>query len=134
MRRFLVSFVAVAFFALAASPLMTQGQNQEPKAKFLRVEKKITNSYIVVLADDVESKNVRQMAGDLVSQYSGKIRHVYEAALKGFAVEMSEAEALLLSADPRVKYVEEDGEATGSDIQFSPRPGGSTASTSGTYP
>ncbi|HYP25696.1 MAG TPA: S8 family serine peptidase [Blastocatellia bacterium] len=99
---------------------MTHGQNQEPKGKFLRVEKKIAGHYIVVLVDEVEAKDVRRMADDLVSQYAGKIRHVYKSALKGFSVEMSEGDALMLSADPRVEYVAEDGEASGSDIQFFP--------------
>src|SRR5207249_375854 len=37
---------------------------------------------------------------------------------KGFSVEMTEAEATALSDDPRVEYVEEDGEISVSTTQF----------------
>ncbi|MGI0025963.1 MAG: S8 family serine peptidase, partial [Nitrososphaera sp.] len=44
-----------------------------------------------------------------VSTYRGKVRHTFKDAIKGFAAEMSEAEAIRLSQDPRVDFVEEDG-------------------------
>jgi subtilisin family serine protease len=37
-----------------------------------------------------------------------KVRHRYDAAINGFAAEMTEDEALTLSEDPRVRFVEED--------------------------
>jgi subtilisin family serine protease len=39
---------------------------------------------------------------------AGRLTHVYDAALRGFAAQMTEEEALALSQDPDVLYVEED--------------------------
>jgi subtilisin family serine protease len=120
MPRFFILLFAVAFFAFGASPSMTQGQSQGPKAKLHKVDKKIAGQYIVVLAADVDWKDIRRVADDLTDMYGGKIKHVYKSALKGFSVEISDAAALEMSEDPRVEYVAEDGEVSGSDIQFFP--------------
>ena len=48
----------------------------------------------------------------MAANYKGKIKYVYQDALNGFAVEMSEKEAETLSLDYRVKFVEEDGVVT----------------------
>src|SRR5204863_1498107 len=59
-----------------------------------------------VLEDRVA--DVAGTASDLVKQHSGRTKHIYGKALKGFAAELSEKEAAAVAADPRVKYVEED--------------------------
>src|SRR5258708_27672744 len=53
----------------------------------------------------------------LSSTYGGKVSQIYEQALKGYSVEMSEAQAQALSQDSRVKYVEEDGIMSASTIE-----------------
>jgi subtilisin family serine protease len=58
-------------------------------------------------------------AADLTAVYGGKVHHVYKHALQGFSAQMSEAEALSMSEDPRVKFVEEDGEVRISTVQTS---------------
>jgi subtilisin family serine protease len=74
----------------------------------------IPNNYIVVLDQDATGA-----AGDpglaaadadqvISSTSSGRVKHVYAFAINGFSAEMSEADALALSDDPRVRYVEED--------------------------
>jgi subtilisin family serine protease len=73
----------------------------------------IPNQYIVVL--DVDATGVadnRALAAteavSLTTAFGGAIREVYGHALNGFAAEMSAEEALKLSEDPRVAFVEED--------------------------
>ncbi|HEX8409763.1 MAG TPA: S8 family serine peptidase [Thermoanaerobaculia bacterium] len=104
MKRILLSLLAVtlAFPVLAAGP---------KKAELIKAKgKKVQDAYIVVLEDRVE--DVDAVADDLVYKARGRKDHVYKSALKGFSAKMSEQEALAIASDPRVKYVEEDGEVT----------------------
>ncbi|HEY8184091.1 MAG TPA: S8 family peptidase, partial [Thermoanaerobaculia bacterium] len=97
MKRFLA--VALVLFAV---PLFADG---DKKPKVIRAKKKIPNSYIVVLEDRVD---VDAAAQDLTGLSRGQLKHLYKSALKGFAADMSDDDALRIAADPRVKYVEED--------------------------
>lgn len=71
--------------------------------------KRIPDQYIVVfndkLVDDVEAA-----AADLSSFHKGQKLHVYTKALKGFSIKLNEKRVRELANDPRVAYVEEDGE------------------------
>jgi subtilisin family serine protease len=83
-------------------------------AKFRKNAKKIENNYIVVLDDSVVGERgifsiAPYIASELSTSHRGKIKHLYQHALNGFAVEMSEEDAERLSQDFRVKFVEEDG-------------------------
>jgi subtilisin family serine protease len=75
--------------------------------------KAIPGNYIVVL-DDVAAgepgpaSQAKQVTDVLVSAYGGKVKRHYGNAINGFAAEMTEDEALALSEDPRVQFVEED--------------------------
>ena len=109
MKRFFVAlsvFVALVI-CLAVPNLMTvSGQNSN---KFRRSEKKIKDQYIVVLKDDADSETeairlTRAHGGDRNGGYT------YHRALKGFSVRMSEQQAMRMASDPRVEFVEEDGE------------------------
>jgi subtilisin family serine protease len=87
-----------------AVPLLAAGAK---KTDIIKANKnKIPNSYIVVLESRLD--DVDGVADEMTKQHFGKMKHLYKAALKGFAAEMSEKEAAKLAADPRVKYVEED--------------------------
>jgi subtilisin family serine protease len=73
----------------------------------------IPNQYIVVLDQDAPGPRgqIAEAAGraDALLQSLGRSpSHVYGHAIAGFAAQMTEAEALLLSQDPRVRFVEED--------------------------
>jgi subtilisin family serine protease len=102
--------------ALTLSPAKTSGKND----KFLRSERAIPNRYIVVLNDvpglnpDVEVGNA---VSELAREYPGNVDRMFTHALKGYAAEMSEADALRLSDDPRVKYVEQDAEVEAQSTQ-----------------
>ena len=60
------------------------------------------------------------VADDLAARHRGKVKHVYQHALNGFAVEMSEADAEAMAKDFRVAYVEEDGVMTADATQNNP--------------
>jgi len=110
----LLTLVFLAFNCFLASPVAAQDNGKLKKSK-----RPIPNSYIVVLADDLtdvnnllppilKKKKVKDTADNLTAIYGGKVNRVWEAAIKGFSVEMSEKQAETLSEDGRVKYVEED--------------------------
>ncbi len=106
------------FFTL--SPHQTAGKNDKLK----KSERPIENRYIVVLNDEDEkskfaSTSETEFASrELAGLYGGKIDKQFTSAVKGYSVEMSAEEAEVLSRDPRVKYVEEDGEIEISNVQY----------------
>jgi len=109
MKRTLLSLLVV----LLALPGLAGGVK---KAGLVKAKgKKIDGKYIVVFEDRVT--NVDGLSDDLVVKHRGRKNHVYKAALKGFAADLSEKEALALSQNPFVKYVEEDAEMTISATQ-----------------
>jgi subtilisin family serine protease len=97
-------------FELGQGQLLGQGNGRFHR----HPDKKIPNNYIVVLDQDASAQdaNELQTASDadelILKTRTGRVKHVYAHALKGFAAEMSEEEAIELSKDPRVAYVEED--------------------------
>ena len=81
----------------------------------------IPDRYIVVLNDDAASSpdlpsasglTVAIVAVDMAARYNGTVFFVYESALKGFAIQMTERAAQRLSADKRVAFVEQDSEVS----------------------
>ncbi|WP_405059000.1 S8 family serine peptidase [Kribbella sp. NBC_01505] len=55
----------------------------------------------------VSRATVGAEADVLADRYGGTIRNVYSAALRGFAVKMSEGQARRLAADPKVEFVQQ---------------------------
>ena len=75
----------------------------------------IPGQYIVVFAEDAESRTALGDHAGVLGRAQALTRgtnaipeFVYSAALRGFSARMSEAEAVALSRDPRVAFVEED--------------------------
>jgi len=106
---------------LIASPARSQGN----KNKLRKNSHKIENNYIVVLDEDVVGPRglysiAPYVASELAGTHRGQLKHVYQNALNGFAVEMSPEDAERLSQDFRVKYVEEDGVVTADVTQSNP--------------
>ncbi len=74
------------------------------------------NRYIVVFKDDnfkglgktLSAETLTNMVLEENGINDAEIKHVYETALKGFAVKMDEQEADQLKRDKRIKYVEKD--------------------------
>jgi len=96
-------------------------QGQSATGKFRRIGRPIPNQYIVVLDDKTSVGNVASIAGELARLHGGSVRHIYRYALKGFSVyQLPEAAAIALSLDPRVEFVEEDGEVFAGTTQLNP--------------
>lgn len=69
----------------------------------------LPGDYIVRLRDDIA--DVRSIAESLAGLHKGQLKHIYQFAVKGFAVRnLSDAAAAAIATDPRVLYVEQDQE------------------------
>ena len=66
------------------------------------------STYIVVLEPSVRADRVPEQAQELARDHEGSIGHVYQHALKGFSVDLTEAQAAALARSPRVASVEPD--------------------------
>ena len=75
-------------------------------------ERAIPGRYIVVLNDEQPGAraNVRPMVAELARQFGGRVAHVFEHTIRGFAASMSATAAAALARDPRVRYIEQDSE------------------------
>lgn len=100
--------------ALAACSLVAacaRAPGEPGQAKFLLSEKPVPGRYIVVLRDSVDGGAVEREARAAAKRHGGRVRRHFRSALRGYAIELSEAEARALSSDPLVRYVEEVGAA-----------------------
>jgi len=70
-----------------------------------RSARRIPGRYIVVLESSADTATVATTVRNLKG---ARVRHTYEGGLKGFAVEISDADAQALARDSRVQFVEED--------------------------
>src|SRR5688572_999648 len=65
-------------------------------------ERAIPGQYIVVLKDDQTARTaVRPVVDDLVRQSGGRLTHVFEHTIRGFAASMSATAAAALARHPR---------------------------------
>ena len=118
MRKF-CAFVAALLLGSAAiyfSPLASAQRTR----KVFNSENGIKDQYIVVLRDDVEQltgRDLPDVASEMASTHRGSVKRTYSSALKGFAVEMSASDADELSADPRVKYIEQDARVEAESVE-----------------
>ncbi|HEX5889534.1 MAG TPA: S8 family peptidase [Pyrinomonadaceae bacterium] len=106
-------FAFLVLAGLCATVLFTSPVRSQKKDKIRKSSHKVENNYIVVLNDAVVGEHGRfsiapYVADELALTHKGKLKHVYQNALNGFAVEMSPEDAERLSEDFRVAYVEED--------------------------
>jgi subtilisin family serine protease len=113
MRKFWLPAFAAAFvlFTLSFQTAPTSGKN----SKFIKAENPVPGRYIVALnaPEGYAPETAYQVESDsfqLAGQYGGNLDKVFAHSLKGFSVEMSAKQAYALSQDPRVKFVEEDGQ------------------------
>src|ERR1044072_5571485 len=120
MKKFVTAVVIAAMCAMMFISGAVQGQNSKDKLR--KKEKRVENSYIVVLEDwavgqQGENSAARDIGDNLAAIYHGKVKHGYKNGVRGFSIEIAEADALALSQDARVKYVEEDGIIHGDTTQ-----------------
>ena len=121
-------FLVCCISSLTYLPSKISGQIEKPlrsepsvtvkHEKLFRAERPAVNRYIVVLNDDESLKyDTIEAVSKITSVYGGRAGKIFTNAIRGFAAEMSEDEALAVSRDPRVKFVEEDAEASVSSVQ-----------------
>src|SRR5437868_6518924 len=67
----------------------------------------IQDQYIVVLKDGGAA--VSSVASEQVTASGGRLMHTYERALRGYVVRAKPDALGKLMADPRVKYIQQDG-------------------------
>ena len=125
MKNFLAFLIAIAFLTAAATPWYTKAQNKgfggQQNSKLRKVEKSLPNQYIVVLKDDTKPAVINSLAASLAAAHGGFLKHIYKHSLKGFSITLTETAASELSKDPRVDYVEEDGQMFASQTtQYNP--------------
>jgi subtilisin family serine protease len=119
MRRHLALFsllgivIAPAAFGSLDAQTPNAGRGQAPGRLLRKGPGAIPNRYIVVLRDDAEiaTGDYARVLGrvQMVTRGRGAVpEHVYAVALRGFAAFMSEEDAVAISLDPQVAYVEED--------------------------
>ena len=119
MKKVVASVIAIALCAVALPSLhIVSSQTTSPlAAKLRRLNKAIAGQYIVVFRNNLAPASVPSIASQLTQKHGGQIKYVYQHALKGFALQASEAQAIALSRDPRVDYVEEAGEVVLTGVQ-----------------
>lgn len=95
MKRVLTFLLAAVLCALAFAPQFAQGQGRN-QGKLRKVQKAISNQYIVVLKDDIPKADVAALADKLAHRYGGNLQHIYQHAIKGFSLQAPEAAAVAL--------------------------------------
>lgn len=103
---------SVPLIAWRGSTAQVSAPEKEQKEKFHRAAKPVRDRYIVVLKREIPSEAVEATKNELLAQHGGNVDHIYTHAIKGFSIQIPEAAAIELSRNPKVEYVEEDGEAT----------------------
>ncbi|MEV2253967.1 S8 family peptidase [Streptomyces sp. NPDC050147] len=68
----------------------------------------VKDSYIVTLKKNSGFKAASTQGKGLISEYGGSVKKTFKAALDGYTVELSAAEARRLAADPAVASVEQN--------------------------
>ncbi|MFD3661730.1 S8 family serine peptidase [Streptomyces sp. NPDC058659] len=113
--------IAVAALALgsastlpaAASPAAAEGVIENAGA-----EGTIAGSYIVTLDESAQAETAKGRA--VAAKFGAKIKRTYTSAINGYSVELSEAQARKLAADPAVKSVVQNRVFTIDGTQPSP--------------
>ena len=105
-----VGLLAVAGTVLALATAGTAAAAPDGQILNAASPTAVKDSYIVVLADtpNLRERGVPAIARQLAARNAGTIKYVYQSALKGFAVTMTDSHARRLAADPAVDYVEQD--------------------------
>ena len=111
----LLATLALCLTALTSSGSRSSASPVPPRKgqKLHKKEKAIHGKYVVVLKDEATGdpgafSQADQVIDVLVAAYNVKANNRFKHAINGFAAEMTEGEALALSEDPRVEFVEED--------------------------
>ncbi|MER6994267.1 S8 family peptidase [Streptomyces sp. NPDC000410] len=114
-----IAVAALALGAASAIPASAAPSAQEGVIQNAGAPGAIAGSYIVTL--DESAADAGSKAGKaLAAEYGAKIKKTYNAALNGYAVELSEAQAKKFAADPAVESVVQNRVLTISGTQPNP--------------
>ena len=121
MKKFSLTFLLTAFAAILVS---IAPQPASAQTKFRSAEKGVPNQYIVVLKDNYLDKeaaepSVRSNSEYLRYVYGGKVKSTFARSISGFVGAMSAQQAMALSRDERVAFVEQDSYTTAENVQNS---------------
>ena len=105
MRRSLLWF---AGFALVATAALGGDGNVHRSAK------RIPGRYIVVLGSSADTTAV----ANSVRLKGGRVRHQYDGGVRALSIEVSDADAQMLSRDARVQFVEEDSTISATAVSW----------------
>ncbi|MEU2115596.1 S8 family serine peptidase [Streptomyces sp. NPDC016459] len=98
-----IAVAAVALGSLSTLPAVASPATAEGVIENAGAEGTIAGSYIVTLEESAQAETAKGRA--VAAEYGAKIKKTYTAALNGYNVELSEAQAKKLAADPAVKSV-----------------------------
>ncbi|HZM82755.1 MAG TPA: S8 family peptidase [Candidatus Limnocylindrales bacterium] len=82
----------------------------------------VADSYLVVFPGNTTAEETTRRTGELNAKYGGSVRFTYTAALKGFAVQATAAQAASMAGDPLVSYVAQDQTVGLQDVQVQTGP------------
>ena len=124
MKKFSLTFLFAVFAAMLVSLAPQSVSAQRSSSKFRRADSGVPNQYIVVLNESyldkaVAEPSVRSNAEYLGYVYGGKVKETFGRALPGFVGTMSERQAIALSRDERVAFVEQDSYTSVESVQSS---------------
>ena len=95
------------------------GADAQATGRVIRVDQPVPGQYIVTLRTP-DPTAVTGEAASLARGHQGRVLETYHAALHGFAVQKSDADAQALAADPTVASVEENSVVTADTAQVNP--------------
>ncbi|MFE7709585.1 S8 family serine peptidase [Streptomyces sp. NPDC057486] len=114
-----IAGAALALSTAAAFPAAAAGTAAEGRIENAGAQGAISGSYIVTL-DEAAADAGSTQGKALAKEYGATIKKTYRAALNGYAVELSEAQAKKFAADPAVESVVQNRTFTVSGTQPSP--------------
>jgi len=116
MRVGIVAAILVAASIVACGPEGNSGGAEPafkhvPSETLLRADRPVPGQYLVVFNEArVAKEAVDAQSDDLARRHGGRVFARWSHALRGFAAQMSAAQAQAVAQDPRVAWVEEDAE------------------------
>src|SRR5690348_10350935 len=99
--RFPLRFITIAILPA----LLWPAEAHAGEGRIRRPRHPIPGQYIVVL-NDAKNLDIAATAKDVAQKYGGTVETLLTPALNGFLMEMSDQRALVMSADPRIRYVD----------------------------
>lgn len=114
----LTRFIGRVGFLITLAPTFWYQADAAP-SKFRSSQRPIPGSYIVVFKNHVAQKDLPVLTQQF-ARGRGQITHLYQHALKGFAIRMPRSVAVALSQNDMVEYVAEDSKVSAIATQSNP--------------